>query len=282
MDYYGNNDWRDYLAHYGTPRHSGRYPWGSGKNPRQGTVGYYQDKGEANGETTTSKRSVRIYKSWDEYSKEFQKTNAEKETSTSKEEPQSIKKEFYNRKKVKSSVDADLIAVNPNHYKNNCMRCTTAFELRRRGYDVEAKDYDFEKYGAEYSGAEMVREWFPKAELFYGIPTSKAQLEQMKKGAATSKGNVEYEKVLTNRLKSQGVGARGNIMMLFTPSTGHSMAYEVTKKGVKLYDAQTMYIYDEKEGSKYLFSHCLGACYSRLDNVDFDPDKISGAVQNRK
>lgn len=25
----------DYLMHYGTPRHSGRYPWGSGKNPRQ-------------------------------------------------------------------------------------------------------------------------------------------------------------------------------------------------------------------------------------------------------
>ena len=25
----------DYLMHYGTPRHSGRYPWGSGENPYQ-------------------------------------------------------------------------------------------------------------------------------------------------------------------------------------------------------------------------------------------------------
>ena len=24
-----------YLEHYGTPRHSGRYPWGSGENPYQ-------------------------------------------------------------------------------------------------------------------------------------------------------------------------------------------------------------------------------------------------------
>lgn len=24
-----------FLQHYGTPRHSGRYPWGSGKNPFQ-------------------------------------------------------------------------------------------------------------------------------------------------------------------------------------------------------------------------------------------------------
>ena len=25
----------DMLMHYGTPRHSGRYPWGSGENPYQ-------------------------------------------------------------------------------------------------------------------------------------------------------------------------------------------------------------------------------------------------------
>lgn len=25
----------DYIEHYGTPRHSGRYPWGSGKNPQR-------------------------------------------------------------------------------------------------------------------------------------------------------------------------------------------------------------------------------------------------------
>ena len=39
MEYYGNNDWRDYLMHYGVGhngnppgRGSGRYPYGSGKN----------------------------------------------------------------------------------------------------------------------------------------------------------------------------------------------------------------------------------------------------------
>lgn len=39
MEYYGNNDWRGYLkrqndlAHFGIPRRSGRYPWGSGEDP---------------------------------------------------------------------------------------------------------------------------------------------------------------------------------------------------------------------------------------------------------
>ena len=30
-----------YLIHYGTPRHSGRYPWGSGENPYQSLQGFY-------------------------------------------------------------------------------------------------------------------------------------------------------------------------------------------------------------------------------------------------
>ena len=32
----------DELEHYGTPRHSGRYPWGSGENPYQRT-GYFRN-----------------------------------------------------------------------------------------------------------------------------------------------------------------------------------------------------------------------------------------------
>lgn len=30
----------DFLIHYGTPRHSGRYPWGSGENPYQRSAGF--------------------------------------------------------------------------------------------------------------------------------------------------------------------------------------------------------------------------------------------------
>lgn len=35
LSYYGCGSDEEYLAHYGTPRHSGRYPWGSGENPYQ-------------------------------------------------------------------------------------------------------------------------------------------------------------------------------------------------------------------------------------------------------
>lgn len=33
----------DYLAHYGTPRHSGRYPWGSGEDPYQRSINFLEE-----------------------------------------------------------------------------------------------------------------------------------------------------------------------------------------------------------------------------------------------
>ena len=33
---------KDILMHYGTPRHSGRYPWGSGENPYQRNGDFYE------------------------------------------------------------------------------------------------------------------------------------------------------------------------------------------------------------------------------------------------
>lgn len=34
----------DILLHYGTPRHSGRYPWGSGKDPYQSAKGFFAER----------------------------------------------------------------------------------------------------------------------------------------------------------------------------------------------------------------------------------------------
>ena len=39
-DSLGNEDPEEIVVHYGTPRHSGRYPWGSGDNPYQRTADF--------------------------------------------------------------------------------------------------------------------------------------------------------------------------------------------------------------------------------------------------
>ena len=50
------------------------------------------------------------------------------------------------RKKILMTPDEDMARVNPNQLRSgsfriNCAYCTAAYDLRRRGYDVEADDY---------------------------------------------------------------------------------------------------------------------------------------------
>lgn len=265
MGYYGNNDWRDYLAHYGTPRHSGRYPWGSGKKPRQGTVGYYQGRGEALGSAK-----------WKKDSSNSQVAYYKTESSDHR-----IKK-----KVLISSRKYDVKVTNPSNGEINCMLCTAAYELRRRGYDVVAKGDDAVykiNDGEDTPGVDptLFTTWFPKAEQWWAGAHSDKEEREMKRLAASEKGNVEFATSITNELQKQGVGARGNLMMKLSDDSGHSMSYEVTKKGVKLYDGQLGLIIQPEEAAD-IFARTLGASYIRLDNVSFDEEKIFEAIQNRK
>ena len=73
---------QDYIAHYGTPRHSGRYPWGSGDNPYQryanfkGNVERLRSKGMSDTEIarsmgmTTSRYRAKLSVAEDEMRKE--------------------------------------------------------------------------------------------------------------------------------------------------------------------------------------------------------------------
>ena len=45
----------DELMHYGTPRHSGRYPWGSGENPYQHSGDFFSRVRELKKEGMTEK-----------------------------------------------------------------------------------------------------------------------------------------------------------------------------------------------------------------------------------
>lgn len=60
------------LFHYGMPRRSGRYPWGSGENPRQGTVAYYQ------GRKSDSPRGTGRYKKYSKKNPEVYRQYREK------------------------------------------------------------------------------------------------------------------------------------------------------------------------------------------------------------
>jgi hypothetical protein len=115
------------------------------------------------------------------------------------------------------TIQDDLAAVNPNRskslrYQVNCGNCAGAYEMRRRGFDVEAMPISG-MYGEE--------DW---KGMFEGF-------EPLKPDSADKSGVVEE---LTREILSWGEGARGTVLGSWDNKRGgHIFSFEVYEK--KLY-----------------------------------------------
>ena len=168
---------------------------------------------------------------------------------------------FYVKNDKNSSMETDVRNVNPgftnlsDNTKNNCMLCTTAYDLRRRGYDVNAERISS---GLQYTD---VKRYYPDAEV------------RRVTGATTT---AELNQKTKEALISQGEGARGNLMVQWQGGAGgHSMAYEVHNGEVKIYDAQSGEVHETEE----IIAYTMAVSYARLDNVEPDWDRIKEAVR---
>lgn len=95
-------------------------------------------------------------------------------------------------------------------HTENCMLCTTAMDLKRRGYDAKAGTSDDGYYDTE------LKKWYknPKVE---------------KDGL----------KNIIEKLKKEPEGSYGNFMCIWKFGGGHSMFYRIENGKVAIYDAQT-------------------------------------------
>lgn len=129
----------------------------------------------------------------------------------------------------------------------NCVYCTTAAEMRKRGYDVEAKNSP----GRGHAPGETMKWWKgSKYENFRGESVSNP-----KKASKFAMKTIDVEEKKSTRnaeqqiahmdkvLASQGVGARGDLLVK-SAFSGHSIEYSVEKTGVKIYDNQFKRKYD--------------------------------------
>ncbi|MBQ0088379.1 MAG: hypothetical protein KBT27_03480 [Prevotellaceae bacterium] len=171
-------------------------------------------------------------------------------------------------KKTDSTPEEDLKNVNPLYSKtkgstNNCMACTTAYDMRRRGYDVMA--------GLLTQGylTYKVGEWYPKAKrIDHDLPN-------LDKGIYSDKKSRRQDvRKLLSDLSKQGNGARGNFLLKWVRGGAHSMIYEVVNNSVILRDGQTSTTYSkQKDIEKILLSGYEITTY-RTDNVKPDIDKM--------
>ena len=208
-----------------------------------------------------------------------------------------VKQAFENKRISKLDVDAktgfhlkdkemtpeeDMKHINPQfknfdtNTKNNCMLCTTAYELRRRGYDVQA--------GTTTRGYQNkdVLEWFPKAKLESAYSTDMTTVKD--RAASNLKvafgiGGKEKYKKLSESLLKHGDGARGNLMVTWDAKGGHSIVWENQNGSIILRDCQSGKMYKSERQIASLLSGTYSATYVRTDNVDFDKKKVKELVR---
>ena len=153
------------------------------------------------------------------------------------------------RIKGKHSISDDLTATNPNYgkggaYKNNCGNCVVAFELRRRGYDVEASPNETGMSGKEVT--------------------------------ANFKGFKFNETKTESEVLKWGEGARGVVMLKNENSrSGHMLSAVVQNGSVRFVDSQS-----GNDNARDQVSSAKIVAYVRVDNLEVTSAGM-GAITKR-
>lgn len=160
--------------------------------------------------------------------------------------------------------DEDLKAINEGMFRvtkggsNNCGLCTTAYELRRRGYDVRAN------FAEQGRSVKTLSEFFKNADI-------------QDDTALANRTKSEWMAAIERRLVRQGDGARGNFGGQYAMGGGHSIIYEVSKGKVIFRDGQTGETY--RSVREAIGNFVPGKSnYFRMDNLEINSDNIHNAV----
>ena len=161
--------------------------------------------------------------------------------------------------------EEDLKAINEGMYyrakkgaQNNCGLCTTAYELRRRGYDVRAN------FAEQGRSVKTLSEFFKNADI-------------QDDAALANRTKSEWMAAIERRLLRQGDGARGNFGGQYAMGGGHSIIYEVSKGKVIFRDGQTGETY--RSVREAIGNFVPGKSnYFRMDNLEINNDTIHNAV----
>lgn len=142
----------------------------------------------------------------------------------------------------------------------NCTWCTTAYDLRRRGFDVYAG-----KTIKGFTNSEIAS-WYKGNHKFKDIKLEQSDL---------TSNSASINKVI-NTLQSEPNGSRGNITFAWRgTNSGHSIAYQVNDGKVTFIDAQAKIMYKNRDVYN-LISRVdpESVSYLRTDNLTPDYAKL--------
>ena len=152
----------------------------------------------------------------------------------------STAKEALGRKGKEKTVSAALKDANPRYnaryseYSENCQRCVVAYELQRRGYDVEAQPtYAGDKWPQVLNvGGQRLGRW---RGAFRGAVT-----ENVSASGNSPRAQAKVLQTIADRMRAYGPGARAVVNIKYRGhSVGHVFSVENTGGRVQYMDAQT-------------------------------------------
>lgn len=159
----------------------------------------------------------------------------------------------------------------------NCVNCTMAYEMRRRGFEVEAEKRLEGRRGADVAknvfGASSKKVMYP--------PDPNKNLDGFwdymlrYEGLARYGRNKELADKTYKALKQEPKGSRGQILITWNRYGGHSMAYEITKKGeVNIINSQVNQIMTTPQEVKEYLAYGVATQYQRLDDKKLNVDQL--------
>jgi hypothetical protein len=189
--------------------------------------------------------------------------------------------------KMSTLSNDDLqMAVNPDYdpylydYSYNCSFCTAAYDLRKRGYDVEAMPISLlegpvlEDIVSWYDGAKAVSERDVEKETPFDYRYSMFQLDVTTKLTRRTAALLES-------LVEHGEGARGHLALYWTQGGGHDVVWEIEDGEVVIRDCQTNEKYTSETGIMKLLAMAEEYAYVRTDNLE-PTEEVLSTVRNRK
>lgn len=178
----------------------------------------------------------------------------------------------YGLKQDSNLPTQDMSVINEHYssgglqYGNNCYSCTLSYDLRRRGFDVEAipdtDGLDIESVYYNYKGIDNQFRYNSRP--------------------ATPRA---MSRAFINDAKSNGDGTHGMITVYWQGGSGHAMAWEVKNNQVLIRDCQTNTIYTEEQITMLMrytaCSETAGAVHwARTDNLELDPSILKYVQKN--
>lgn len=179
--------------------------------------------------------------------------------------------------------------INPNYgapgTKNNCRRCTFAYEMSRRGYDVKATRT---LNGVGQSAIGLNNATSTKYKGFTGHLKRAFEDDEYFQSLTETKGmgnkNIPnkngFSKSIFEALSNNPDGARGELGVKWKLGGGHSMAWEIVKGKPVVFDCQTGEKYESIDDFAFIAPMISNASYTRLDNIDLDTNFLLRWLQN--